>query len=360
MEAIRYDLAPMRATRTDEGYLVDTPIVGRVGIQTYYNADGSQRRELRLPEDVFSADSLASMAGKPITIGHRGMVTAANAKALTVGVVKGDGVQDGDNVRAPIIIHDATAIDLAENGGVSELSLGYRVDLEETSGEWNGQKYDAIQRNPRINHLAIVKSGRAGNARLNLGRMDAATFLTTAEEEIHMPDTMGRLRLDSGLEYQAAPEVIHAYTAMGVQVAAEKTRADSIQANLDRVAAERDALAEQVASAEKVRADALELARAEVQARAELEKKAEPFRIDCAEKTDREVREAVIKSVRADAELTGKSDDYVAAAFDMALTARADAGMIAQRTATASPRADAADRQDAASKYAASFYGKGA
>lgn len=349
MEAIRYDLAPMRATRTDEGFLVDTPIVGRVGIQTYYNADGSTRRELRMPEDVFHADSLASMAGKPITIGHQGMVTAKNAKALTVGVITSAGRQDGDNVLASIVIHDADAIDLAEKGGVSELSLGYRVDLDETPGEWNGEKYDAIQRNPRINHLALVKRGRAGNARLNLGRFDAASFPTTAEEETTMPDTLGRIRLDSGLEYQAAPEVIHAYNAQVTALTEANARADEAQRNLDRVAAERDALAEQVASAEKVRADALEQARAEVKARVELEKAAEPFRVDCAGKSDREVREAVIKAVRADADMTGKSDDYVMAAFDMAVATRADAAMAGQRMTTPAPRAD---EKPAGSSYA--------
>ena len=39
MEAIRYDRTEIKATRTDEGYLIDTPIVGRVGIQLYKNAD---------------------------------------------------------------------------------------------------------------------------------------------------------------------------------------------------------------------------------------------------------------------------------------------------------------------------------
>ncbi|MFI7909566.1 DUF2213 domain-containing protein, partial [Acinetobacter baumannii] len=72
---------------------------------------------------------------------------------------------------------------------------------------WNGQEYDAIQRNIRVNHLAIVPRGRAGNARLNLDRHDAVLF--NPEEEIGMPtDNLGRIRLDSGLEYQAAPEVI--------------------------------------------------------------------------------------------------------------------------------------------------------
>ena len=83
MEAIRYDRTEIKATRTDEGYLVDTPIVGRVGIQLYKNADGTIRRELRPAEEVFHVDSLKSFAGKPVTDEHPGEpVTAKNAKQI--------------------------------------------------------------------------------------------------------------------------------------------------------------------------------------------------------------------------------------------------------------------------------------
>lgn len=44
---------------TDEGYLVDHPIVTSCGIFEYTNPDGSVRRELRLPENVFDEKSLA-------------------------------------------------------------------------------------------------------------------------------------------------------------------------------------------------------------------------------------------------------------------------------------------------------------
>lgn len=46
--------------------------------------------------------------------------------------------------------------------GKKELSLGYRCSYERSSGEWNGQKYDYIQRNLRGNHLALVDKGRMG------------------------------------------------------------------------------------------------------------------------------------------------------------------------------------------------------
>ena len=50
-----------------------------------------------------------------------------------------------------------------------ELSCGYNLRLDETPGVWEGQPYDAIQRDIEINHLALVDKARAGEqARLNL------------------------------------------------------------------------------------------------------------------------------------------------------------------------------------------------
>lgn len=46
--------------------------------------------------------------------------------------------------------------------GKKELSLGYLCEYELTKGVFNGQRYDAIQRNLRGNHLALVDKGRMG------------------------------------------------------------------------------------------------------------------------------------------------------------------------------------------------------
>lgn len=43
-----------------------------------------------------------------------------------------------------------------------ELSCGYRCTYDFTPGEWNGVKYDVVQRQMRGNHLASVKEGRMG------------------------------------------------------------------------------------------------------------------------------------------------------------------------------------------------------
>ena len=167
----RFDSTPLGETYfTPEGYLIDHPILTRVGIFEYKNPDGSIRRELRLPEEVFAPESLASYKGKPVILTHEaGMIDSDNVQQEQIGTILSEGTQDGDNVRAQIIIHDARKLDY----GLRELSLGYSLDLEETPGEWQGQPYDVIQRNIRVNHLALVEKARAGDsARLNIDGED--------------------------------------------------------------------------------------------------------------------------------------------------------------------------------------------
>lgn len=156
---------------TEEGYLIDHPIVTSTGIFEYKNPDGSIRRELRLPEDVFAAASLKSYKGKPIIITHdAGYVSKTNVEDEGIGTILSEGYQDGSDVRAEIVIHDTDAM---KQCGLRELSLGYNLRLEETPGVWNGQPYDAIQRDILINHLALVGSARAGEqARLNIDARD--------------------------------------------------------------------------------------------------------------------------------------------------------------------------------------------
>ena len=108
----RFDSLPLDATYfTDEGYLVDHPIVTSVGIFVYHNPDGSERRELRLPEEVFAEKSLASYKGKPIIVTHdAGYVDTDNVKEESIGTILSEGYRDGDDVRAEIIIHDTDSL----------------------------------------------------------------------------------------------------------------------------------------------------------------------------------------------------------------------------------------------------------
>jgi hypothetical protein len=160
-----------KAEWTGEGFLVDKPIVTSCGIFQYRNKDGTVRRELRLPEHVFAPESLASYKGKPIIVTHSAApVTSENAPDEVIGTILSEGIRDGDDVRAEIVIHDTDAM---ERSGFKELSLGYTQVSDLTPGEWNGQPYDAVQTEIRINHLALVGKARAGeDARLNVDGKD--------------------------------------------------------------------------------------------------------------------------------------------------------------------------------------------
>lgn len=170
LDCIRLDTND-RTYFTEEGYLVDHPILTSVGIFEYTNPDGSIRRELRLPKYVFDEKSLSTYKGKPIIITHEaGVVNKENVDREQIGTILTNGYQDGDDVRAEIIIHNTDAM---KQCGLKELSLGYNLDLIEEPGEWNGEPYDAIQTNIVINHLALVASARAGEqARLNIDGSD--------------------------------------------------------------------------------------------------------------------------------------------------------------------------------------------
>lgn len=166
LDCIQLD-ANDRTYFTKEGYLVDHPILTSVGIFEYINPDGSIRRELRLPEYVFDEKSLETYRGKPIIITHEaGAIDKNNVDKEQIGTILSNGYPDGDDIRAEIIIHNTDAM---RDSGLNELSLGYTLELIEKPGEWKGQKYDAIQTNIVINHLALVASARAGEqARLNI------------------------------------------------------------------------------------------------------------------------------------------------------------------------------------------------
>ena len=77
LDSIRLDVDD-RTYFTDEGYLVDHPILTSCGIFEYTNPDGSIRRELRLPEHVFAQTSLKTYKGKPIIITHDAGVVSKN------------------------------------------------------------------------------------------------------------------------------------------------------------------------------------------------------------------------------------------------------------------------------------------
>lgn len=160
---------------TDEGFLRVPGRVARTGIQQYLarelQLDGDPNRIVRVyrpADEVFNADSLATYGSAVLTNDHpKSLVNAETYKSLTVGDSHGAGRQDGDFVVCDLVFKDKAAIQ-AIMSGKCELSAGYTAEyIEEPGVTKDGEPYDYIQRNIKINHIALVDSARAGaNARV--------------------------------------------------------------------------------------------------------------------------------------------------------------------------------------------------
>ena len=331
-----YIALPGGIKRTDEGFIEADPIVTRMGIFSYRGPGGTVRKEFRSDEVVFSEDALKSIRMIPITDNHPDdFVTPENASKLAIGMTGENARRDGDTVRVPIKITTQAGVEAVE-GGRLQLSLGYRCRVERKDGEFNGEKYTHVQSNIICNHLALCDRARAGaQATLRLDTDDAAMVETGLEkselgkEKTKMP---GKVRLDSGIEYECPPEVEAAYNAV---TKARTDAADALTAETkakDELQGKHDALVKEAEELKKVdNADAISKG---VKARVALEAAVKPMlseedakKIDAM--SDSELRVAAIKA--SDEKFDGKdedgkarSDDYLAARFDAAVVAFED------------------------------------
>lgn len=155
---------------TDGRVRVDAYIT-RAGIFEYLNPDGTVRRELRDPEEVFNPVSMRSFEMIPVTNNHpNALLSAADAKKYMVGMTGENVARADDHVRTNLMVADEATIKQMDAGKI-QVSCGYNCTIDPTPGihPLYG-RYDVRQMDIRGNHVAIVDKGRAGDAHI---RMDA-------------------------------------------------------------------------------------------------------------------------------------------------------------------------------------------
>ena len=188
MEVTRFDIARLgRVRKTQQGFIRVPAKLTRIGVLEYQKADGTIRRELRLPEEVFAERSLSTLGGSPITDTHKGgMVTPSNVRDLQIGMVSEAVKHDDKFVESTLTIQDKDAIKAVLDGTRKEVSAGYTCSLQFEDGEYNGVKYDAIQRGIKYNHVALGPDnwGRAGSeVSIHLDGDDAVSTETFSERK---------------------------------------------------------------------------------------------------------------------------------------------------------------------------------
>lgn len=300
---------------TSDGYLVTEARFARTGIYEYAGRDVGKPemdtvRVYRPEDEVFNVDAMASFAHRPITNDHPDdNVTAATWKDEAVGFTEGKVARDGDFIVIPMMVADAKTIADVESGKV-ELSAGYTCELEFIDGTTDGgDNYDAIMRNIRGNHIAIVDRGRAGSE-CRIG--------DRFEKEPTM--TLKKIIVD-GLEVETTDAGEKAIRKLeGVIADRDRALADKDTAHEKDIAAKDGEIATKDAEIEKLKGEVLDAAAldAKVADRATLVATAKSLvaDFDCSGKTDAEIRRGIVQAKCGDAAVKDKSDAYVDARFD--------------------------------------------
>ena len=280
----------------------------RTGVFEYVQPDGSVQREYKPEDEVFHADSLASFASIPVTLEHppQGAVPERLGEFQKGHVsdlppetrVRTDGGSDLW-VRHALVISDLPTVQRLDAAiGDVGVSCGYECRLDLTPGTTpDGHAYDAIQRDIRYNHVAVLMSTqpRAGKgAHVHLDSKD-----------------MKVIKID-GKDYEYGSE------AHIAKLEADRDAATSaVQRRLDAVQAKLDAATARVSELEgATRADAID---ALVESRMDLLTRAArllPADYETAGRSDAQVRLDAVQAKLGAAAVAGKSAEYIAARFD--------------------------------------------
>lgn len=306
----RIEVDQSKRTITTEGYLSVPATLARVGIYDYMAGDiGMTDRDAKSPvkvyrpsEEVFNADSMSSFSLKPVTDGHPSvMVDITNIKKYQKGNASSEIMQDGEFVKTDLLITDAEMIKKIDEGKC-EVSNGYTADFdfEEGSTE-SGEVYDAIQRNIRGNHIAIVDRARGGrDCRLSDEQQQEKRMKKIMFDGIEIEVTdqgeqaIGKLRSEVATANAKTKEVKDAAIAKEAELQAlfdaEKQKTTDAQANvLD--AAQIDALVKERSA---IVTDAKRLSPEFV----------------CDGKSNDEIVEGVVCELNDSVDLAGKEDAY--------------------------------------------------
>ncbi len=299
--------------KTPEGFLTGKICVTGIGVFSYMTDNGIKKR-LRLPDVI--AGSYEKLKNKPVTLGHpKDDVTIENADSLTVGLSSNDVTWDGYNCFVTITITNKKAIEAIEKKEVEAISCGYDAEVIDKVGNWQGVDYDQQVINIiNYNHIALVKRGRAGDSVI----FKVGDSIDNFEHNKKDNNNMKTIILD-GVQCEASEEVIAELkkTKDAKETAVKsleelKKEKDALSAKLDAVNEELKMMKEKD-SAENI--DKL------VQDKLNLVETAKSF--GCEVKTSdssESIKNMVILKAFDSVDLKDKSDDYIEAMHDAAVS----------------------------------------
>ena len=318
--------------KTEDGYLVARVKCARTGIQ-YYNGDELGRPDLdrvalyRPEGEVFAKDSIHTYAGRPVTNNHPPVqVDASNWKQYACGDIGEDILRDGEYVNVPITMMDQALINDYE-AGKKEISMGYKHNVEFTDGIAPcGTPYQAISRNLRMNHLAIVDRGRAGHE-CRVGDSNPVKWgvspITINDDEVTKVTIKTQSVIVDGLKVETTDQGAQAIEKLQTVITAKDSELTTQSADHAKALAAKDAeIDAKNEEIKKLKDSALDDAQidAKVAQRAALIGDASLIAGDAELKgSDDDVRKIALTAALGADSIEGKDSAYINARFDIAV-----------------------------------------
>lgn len=248
---------------TPEGYMTAFARTARTGIQTYKGSEVGKPdldtvRVYRAEDEVFSKDGLERFETLPITVGHpKEFVNPKNIDGLSVGVTGMNVLRDGEFLRLGLKVMSDRGVK-AYKDGIDQLSAGYDAELVWGDGvSPEGEAYDARQVNIRPNHIAMVRTARAGS-KARIGDEESGEGQTWGASPITSEDQKGnqmanRTILVDGLSVdttdagaQAIEKLQGVITTMTADAATQAAALETMTKDRDTLQGEKAALEKQV------------------------------------------------------------------------------------------------------------------
>ena len=310
--------------RTKDGYLAATARVARGNnVQKYRGIEMGKPEKpfvdvYRPDSEVFDKESLHSFAHRPLTNDHPSEpVTADNWNKYARGYTGDRIARDGEYIQVPLLMTDSDTINAMEDGK-RELSVGYQAEIEWKDGITpSGLHYDAIQRNIRANHIALVDRARAGHG-ARIGDNDTPLHVVTEKQEPNMADN--RTVVVDGLTVETTQQGAEVINKLQGLLADARTSLSDAQTVNDEALATKDAeLATKdakIAELEKAKMSDADMDKA-IAERADLIATAKSIKDNEYKGSPAEIRKAAVVAVLGDEAIKDKSEAYVDARFDI-------------------------------------------
>lgn len=289
MFADRQTIQSARVLR-DSGEMIAPVTIARVGDMAYRAKElGVQFADLP-PEQIVMVNTPASVLfdeatldlcrSMAVTVGHPAQdVDLKNNKSLQKGFLEGRPEPDGSHLGGFVVLNDADTIKLVDSG-VDQTSWGHDAVLERV--ETNGVVSAIKTKITSVNHLAIVRRGRAQTTRIGdsgeeIDIVDKAVFDALEAERDSLRTKVG------ALEQKLSDEEASRLTDEAVQNLVESRVIERLALLVDVAR-----LGDEYSS------------------------------MDFAGKSEQEIK-ALVVSKLMDADVSGRSAEYISARFEIAL-----------------------------------------